>query len=128
MGIGGFSNDPTPTLAQFQKYVADNEIGYYVVTASGPGSADRAPSGSTYTHSAGGSRSGSVTVPIQQWVASHYTGHTVGDYTVYDLRAGMRSAGSSTSVHTAATQQQGGRPMPTSQSGYRHRFHHLAHN
>ncbi|UEA58345.1 glycosyltransferase family 39 protein [Gordonia otitidis] len=128
MGIGGFSNDPTPTLAQFQKYVADNEIGYYVVAAGGPGSADRAPSGSTYTHGAGGSRSGSVTVPIQQWVASHYTGHTVGDYTVYDLSAGTRSAGSSTSAHTAAAQQQRGRPMPASQSGYRHRFHHLARN
>ncbi len=38
MAIGGFSGgDPSPTLEQFQQYVADGEISYFIASGSGGG-------------------------------------------------------------------------------------------
>ena len=38
MPIGGFNgSDPSPTLAQFESYVADGQIHYFIVSTSGPG-------------------------------------------------------------------------------------------
>jgi 4-amino-4-deoxy-L-arabinose transferase-like glycosyltransferase len=65
IGIGGWSgSDPAPTLAEFQQYVADGEIGYYVSEG-------------------GGGRGGSS--GIATWVADNFTATTVGGQTVYDL-------------------------------------------
>ncbi len=70
LAIGGFSGDPYPTLAQFQDYVADGEISYYI---SGGGM--------------GGGRDGAGSA-IDEWVQANFTVTTVGGVTVYDLRSG----------------------------------------
>jgi 4-amino-4-deoxy-L-arabinose transferase-like glycosyltransferase len=69
MSIGGFNGtDPSPTLAQFKKLVAEHKIHYFVGQNS---------------HSFGGG-SGDASA-ISAWVAAHYTAQTVGGETVYDL-------------------------------------------
>jgi 4-amino-4-deoxy-L-arabinose transferase-like glycosyltransferase len=69
MAIGGFNGtDPAPSLAQFQAYVQQGKIHYFI--ASGRGG----PGGS------GGSASA-----ITSWVEAHYSAQTVGGVTVYDL-------------------------------------------
>lgn len=68
MAIGGFTgSDASPTLAQFQAYVAAGQIHYFIAGGSGGG-----PGG-------GGSSE------IATWVAAHYTSTTVGGSTAYDL-------------------------------------------
>jgi hypothetical protein len=69
MAIGGFTgSDPSPTLAEFQKYVADGEVRYYL---SGGGR--------------GGFGGGGGGNQIEQWVTANFTATTVGSSTVYDL-------------------------------------------
>jgi 4-amino-4-deoxy-L-arabinose transferase-like glycosyltransferase len=71
MPIGGFSgSDPSPTLAQFQSYVANGNIHYFIASTSGPG---------------GGREGGSSS--ISTWVSENFTAQTVGGVTVYDLTA-----------------------------------------
>jgi 4-amino-4-deoxy-L-arabinose transferase-like glycosyltransferase len=68
MSIGGFNGgDPAPTLAAFQKYVADGDVRYFVSGGGGMG---------------GGGRGNSE---IATWVAANFTATTVGGQTVYDL-------------------------------------------
>ena len=68
MSIGGFNGtDPWPTLAEFQKLVANHEIHYYI----GAGS-----------ESFGGGQGSSA---IATWVAAHFKKQTVGSETVYNL-------------------------------------------
>lgn len=75
MAIGGWSSDPTPTLAEFQADVAAGDIGYYIVSGNGGGMGGAGgPGGGTSTASA-----------ILQWVEGHYTAETVGGATVYVL-------------------------------------------
>jgi len=67
IAIGGWSGgDPAPTLAEFQRYVANGQIGYYV---SGGGMGG--PGGDS---------------GIAQWVADNYEATNVGGQSVYDLR------------------------------------------
>jgi 4-amino-4-deoxy-L-arabinose transferase-like glycosyltransferase len=69
MAIGGFTgSDPVPTLSQFQQYVADHQVTYYVAENGGGGF--------------GGGRGHS---DIGTWVAAHFTPVKVGADTVYDL-------------------------------------------
>lgn len=76
MSIGGFSGgDNSPTLQQFQDYVADGQIHYFIVS-NGPG-AHRGP----------GNESGSGT-QITQWVQRNFTAQDIGGTDVYDLTAG----------------------------------------
>jgi hypothetical protein len=71
MAIGGFNGtDPSPTLAEFQQYVAAGKIHYFVGGGTG---------GGTQT---GGS---AAAQQIAAWVAQNYTATTVGGTTVYDL-------------------------------------------
>jgi hypothetical protein len=74
MAIGGWSgSDPTPTLAQFQEWVKNGDIPYFVAGAQGGGGF-------------GGRGGGSGTAgQIASWVAEHFTAKTVGGQTVYDL-------------------------------------------
>jgi hypothetical protein len=69
MAIGGFNgSDPAPTLAQFERYVADHEIHYFIganADSFGGGSGDAAQ--------------------ITAWVKAHFTAKTIGGETVYDL-------------------------------------------
>jgi len=70
MSIGGFNGgDNSPTLAQFEKYVSEGKIRYFIAGGGGGGMG-------------GGSSSGSA---ITSWVESHFTSTTVGGSTVYDL-------------------------------------------
>ncbi|WP_019928866.1 glycosyltransferase family 39 protein [Nocardia sp. BMG111209] len=71
MAIGGFTgSDASPTLAQFQQYVADGDVHYFVAGGGmGPG---------------GGS---GVASQITAWVQQHYSATTVGGTAVYDLTA-----------------------------------------
>jgi 4-amino-4-deoxy-L-arabinose transferase-like glycosyltransferase len=75
MSIGGFNGtDPAPTLAQFERYVADHEIHYFVGANSdsfGGGSGDAAQ--------------------ITAWVRAHFRAQTVGGETVYDLASPARA-------------------------------------
>ncbi|WP_027928354.1 glycosyltransferase family 39 protein [Amycolatopsis benzoatilytica] len=83
LAVGGFSgSDPAPTLAQFQQYVAQGEIHYFVVPRTGRGgSADRA--GRAGPGGFGGSRGTSA--KITAWVEQTFHASTVGGTTVYDL-------------------------------------------
>ncbi|MCJ1714307.1 glycosyltransferase family 39 protein [Curtobacterium sp. VKM Ac-2922] len=69
MAIGGWSSDPTPTLAEFKAYVAEDKIAYYIASGNGGGMG-------------GGSSTASA---IKEWVAANYSSTTVGGQTVYDL-------------------------------------------
>jgi hypothetical protein len=76
MAIGGFTGgDPSPTLAQFQQYVADGQVRYFIASdREGPGG----PGGP------GGHRDG-VAKDITTWVEQNFAKSDVGGTTVYDL-------------------------------------------
>ena len=69
MAMGGFTgSDPSPTLAQFQAYVAAGDV-HYLIAGDGMG----------------GGRDRGTASQITAWVAEHHTATTVGGTTVYDL-------------------------------------------
>ena len=68
--IGGFNGtDPSPTLEQFQQYVADGEIHWFVA-------------GNTFGRSPGGSDEAAA---IGDWVTSTFESTTIDGVTLYDL-------------------------------------------
>ncbi|MGW6008756.1 ArnT family glycosyltransferase [Streptomyces sp. NPDC055210] len=72
MAIGGFNgSDPSPTLAQFKKYVADGKIHYFISSGSMGGG--------------GGSDSSGTGTQISEWVQKNFKEVTVGSSTFYDL-------------------------------------------
>jgi 4-amino-4-deoxy-L-arabinose transferase-like glycosyltransferase len=76
MAIGGFNGtDPTPTLAQFQQYVRDGKVHYFISGGRGGGGGF------------GGNSSGTSSA-ISSWVSANFTSQTVGGVTVYDLHRG----------------------------------------
>jgi hypothetical protein len=84
MAIGGFNGtDPSPTLAQFRRYVADGEI-HFFIASSGPGSGLGGGFGGR-----GVSTGGSTASSITSWVERTFTATTVGGVTVYDLSGGV---------------------------------------
>jgi 4-amino-4-deoxy-L-arabinose transferase-like glycosyltransferase len=112
MAIGGFrGTDPAPTLARFEKLVAEHEIHYYVAGGGGfggggggfPGAGfggrgtgagrDFADFGDRGTGGFGGRGAGGVggggastdEAQISAWVEAHFTATTVGGETVYNL-------------------------------------------
>ncbi len=73
MAIGGFNGtDPAPSLAQFQQYVADGKIHFYVA-----GDTARAGTGAA--------------AQISSWVEENFTSTTVDGTVVYDLSTGAGS-------------------------------------
>lgn len=77
MPIGGFGGgDPAPTLEQFQGYVANGRIHYYI-ESSHPGMPG--PGGQSDSKSEGDR--------IGDWVKAHYTATSVDGVTLYDLTA-----------------------------------------
>ncbi|GAB2611293.1 hypothetical protein Aab01nite_66530 [Paractinoplanes abujensis] len=79
MAVGGFNgSDPSPTLAQFQQYVAEGKIHYFI---GGGGFGGRSSGGS------------SASSEIASWISENFTAQTVGNTTVYDL---SQSAGGTT--------------------------------
>jgi 4-amino-4-deoxy-L-arabinose transferase-like glycosyltransferase len=70
MAIGGFNgSDPSPTLAEFQQYVENGDIHYFI-------------GGSGFGQSMGGSDSSNE---IATWVEASFTATTVDGVTLYDL-------------------------------------------
>nr|WP_221376954.1 glycosyltransferase family 39 protein [Actinoplanes polyasparticus] len=73
MAVGGFNgSDPSPTLTQFQQYVAEGKIHYFI--GGGGFAGGRSDSGGS-----------SASAEIATWVAENFTAQTVGTTTVYDL-------------------------------------------
>jgi 4-amino-4-deoxy-L-arabinose transferase-like glycosyltransferase len=71
MAIGGFAgSDNSPTLTQFQTYVADGQVRYFI--AGG--------------HRGPGGEAGAAAA-ITAWVEQHFNATDVGGTTVYDLQA-----------------------------------------
>jgi 4-amino-4-deoxy-L-arabinose transferase-like glycosyltransferase len=114
MAIGGFrGTDPAPTLARFEKLVAEHKIHYYVVGGGGfggggggfPGAgfggrgtgagrdfADIGDRGAGDLGDRGNGGRGAVggntdEAQISAWVEAHFTATTVGGETVYNLTA-----------------------------------------
>ncbi|SFP85239.1 4-amino-4-deoxy-L-arabinose transferase [Geodermatophilus dictyosporus] len=70
MAVGGFTgSDPSPTLEQFQQYVADGEIRWFI-------------GGDTGMAGDGGS---TASAEITAWVAENFPARTVDGVTVHDL-------------------------------------------
>ena len=70
LAIGGFNgSDPSPTLEQFQQYVADGEIHYFL-------------EGGGFGGQNGGS---SASSEIAGWVEQNFTSVTIDSRTFYDL-------------------------------------------
>ncbi|MGB6069898.1 MAG: glycosyltransferase family 39 protein [Rhodococcus sp. (in: high G+C Gram-positive bacteria)] len=68
MPIGGFNGtDPSPTLAEFQQYVADGEIHYFIGGGGMPG------------------MESGTSAAISAWVTENFTATTVDNVTFYDL-------------------------------------------
>ncbi|MFJ8696948.1 glycosyltransferase family 39 protein [Streptomyces roseolilacinus] len=77
MPIGGFNGtDPSPTLAQFQRYVEEGRIHYFIT--GGGGMRGGAGEG-------GGGPGGSGGSEISSWVTSTFRQVTVDGVTLYDL-------------------------------------------
>lgn len=75
MPIGGFNgSDPSPTLEQFQQYVADGRIHFFIAGGGGLG----------FGGMGGGGGEGAAS-EIADWVASTFTAQTVDGVTLYDL-------------------------------------------
>jgi 4-amino-4-deoxy-L-arabinose transferase-like glycosyltransferase len=85
MPIGGFmGGDPSPTLAQFQRYVADGRIHYYIESRMPFGSG-----GGDDPDAAQHQQSNSEADKITAWVKQHFTATTLDGVTSYDLAAPM---------------------------------------
>jgi hypothetical protein len=70
MAIGGFNgSDPSPTLEEFQEYVASGQVHWFI-------------GGSGFGQSMGGSDASSE---IATWVEENFTATTVDGVTLYDL-------------------------------------------
>lgn len=101
MDIGGFTgSDPTPTLSQFEKYVSEGKIHYFIsggmnsgrmsgnfsngtaANSSTNGAGNGGPFGGNFQNSPMGGQSNSA---ITTWVQNHFKSTTVDGVTVYDL-------------------------------------------
>jgi 4-amino-4-deoxy-L-arabinose transferase-like glycosyltransferase len=80
MAVGGFNGtDPAPTLVQFQSYVAQRRI-HWFIRSEMPGFMF-------------GNRSGSdAAEQIQRWVSANFTSREVDGITIYDLSHGFTAA------------------------------------
>ncbi|MEU6755378.1 glycosyltransferase family 39 protein [Streptomyces sp. NPDC046685] len=80
MPLGGFNgSDPSPTLEQFQQYVREGRIHYFIAQSGG---AAAGPEGAVRGGPGGGTSS-----RIESWVKATFTARTVGGAAFYDLTA-----------------------------------------
>lgn len=78
MAIGGFTgSDDSPTLAQFQRYVADGQVRYFLDRPEGGRGGPPGPPREGHGSSA----------QITEWVKANFTKTVVGNVPVYDLTA-----------------------------------------
>jgi 4-amino-4-deoxy-L-arabinose transferase-like glycosyltransferase len=83
MAIGGFSGgDASPTLAQFQQYVKDGQVHYFI---AGNQHGHGGPGGPGGGFGGFGGGDDNTSSQITAWVKANFTPQTVGDATVYDL-------------------------------------------
>ena len=76
MAVGGFNGtDPAPTLAEFQRIVADGDVHYFIRSRIMGGFGKAEPSGSREA------------ATIAEWVETHYAPAIVDRVAVYDLTA-----------------------------------------
>jgi 4-amino-4-deoxy-L-arabinose transferase-like glycosyltransferase len=86
MAIGGFNgSDPAPTLAQFQRYVTEGKVHYFISGGGFGGLGGRGGPG-------GSSGNGTA---ISSWVSSNFESVTVGGVTFYDLSQPLSSSSAS---------------------------------
>lgn len=77
MPIGGFNGtDPSPTLEQFQRYVAAGAIHYFIASGGGPGGGGGFSDGERGTSQ-----------QIREWVTATFPAVTIDGVTLYDLTA-----------------------------------------
>src|SRR5205807_1299064 len=100
--IGGFNGtDPSPTLAQFQQYVAEGRIHWFVAGGGGPGGGPGGPGGPGGGPGGPGLRGGpgtsatSTSARITSWVEATFRSTTVGGVTLYDLTAPITTTATS---------------------------------
>jgi 4-amino-4-deoxy-L-arabinose transferase-like glycosyltransferase len=78
MAIGGFNgSDPSPTLAQFEQYVADGDVHWFIASGGGGRGGPMGPGGESMSS-------------IASWVEQNFTATTVDGVTLYDLSGGAR--------------------------------------
>ncbi|MEU0493984.1 glycosyltransferase family 39 protein [Mycobacterium sp. NPDC006124] len=86
MALGGFgSSDPAPTLTQFQGYVADGRVHYYV-ESTGLG-LPKGMNDSGTPLAPPGANGSTEAEQIKDWVEKEFTPVTVDGVTLYDLTA-----------------------------------------
>ncbi|WP_329100317.1 ArnT family glycosyltransferase [Streptomyces sp. NBC_01439] len=91
MPIGGFNgSDPSPTLEQFQKYVRDGKVHWFIGQSTGAGGAEGGMPGGGGRGGAGGGPGGpggGTSTEIKTWIKANFKETTVGGATFYDLTA-----------------------------------------
>ncbi|MEO6414348.1 MAG: glycosyltransferase family 39 protein [Pedococcus sp.] len=103
MAIGGFNgSDPSPTLAQFQQYVADGDI-HYFAGGGGVNGASSGTGGGMGGGPGGGTGGTGTGTQISAWVAANFTQVTISGSRFYDLTQPLTSTG--TTAAAAATTQ-----------------------
>jgi hypothetical protein len=81
MAIGGFNGtDPSPTLEEFQRYVAGRQIHYFIRGKMMIG------------HWGGGAPGSRESTEIAEWVETHFTPSTIDGVLVYDLTQPPRNS------------------------------------
>ena len=79
-GRGFNGTDPSPTLEEFQRYVADRQIHYFI-------------RGKMMIGNWGGATTGSrESTDVAEWVETHYTPQTVDRVIIYDLTQPPRNS------------------------------------
>ncbi|OEJ32901.1 ArnT family glycosyltransferase [Streptomyces subrutilus] len=86
MPIGGFNgSDPSPTLEQFQQYVRDGRIHWFIGQGGTAGGTGGEADGGM--RQGGGGPGGATGTAIEAWVKATFKATTVGGATFYDLTA-----------------------------------------
>jgi hypothetical protein len=77
MPIGGFNGtDPSPTLAQFKRRVAQGEVHYFIAVRA---------VGHHHRHATRHHRATTTSAQISTWVAARFHPRFIGEAVLYDL-------------------------------------------
>ncbi|WP_314243351.1 ArnT family glycosyltransferase [Streptomyces sp. DSM 40907] len=88
MPIGGFNgSDPSPTLEQFQTYVRDGKIHWFIGQNTTTDGAEGGMPGGGGQGGGRGGPGGGTSTDIETWVKATFKASTVGGATFYDLTA-----------------------------------------
>ncbi|WP_079405424.1 ArnT family glycosyltransferase [Streptomyces sp. 3211] len=88
MPIGGFNgSDPSPTLEQFQTYVRDGKIHWFIGQGGTTGGTTGGAEGGMPGGGGRGGPGGGAGTAIETWVKATFKATTVGGATFYDLTA-----------------------------------------